>query len=63
MDSRWNKTAPMLIHKIDWVEVRNELDITNDTLTSWRKSNDPHKHEAIDYAINKIVESKQVKSE
>lgn len=53
----------MLIHKIDWVEVRNELDITNDTLTSWRKSNDPHKHEAIDYAINKIVESKQVKSE
>lgn len=56
MKTRENKTAEMLIHKIGWGDVEKELKITKPTLTSWRKSGDPNKNEAIDYSVKKIIE-------
>lgn len=60
--NRWKKTAPMLIHKVSWYEIAEELDIKYDTLSAWRKSGDPNKNEAIDYAINQIINYKEVSS-
>ncbi len=58
--NRMEKTAQMLIHKIEWIQVYDLLDLNEKTLLSWRKSNDANKHEAIDWAINQIINKKKV---
>ncbi len=55
METRWKKTTPMLVHKIDWEDVATELDLSIPTLIAWRKSGDSNKNGAIDYAVDQIV--------
>lgn len=61
MENREKKTYLMLVHKIEWKDIMDELDITKPTLYSWRKSGDTNKNEAIDYAVQKIIDKKDKK--
>lgn len=53
--NRENKTPEMLIHKIEWLEVAETLDVNIKTLVSWRRSGEENKNDAIDWAINQII--------
>lgn len=59
MEDRKNKTALMLLHKIEWQEVQDMLDVSRPTIFAWRHSGDPNKNEVIDMAISKLVENKE----
>lgn len=63
MEDRKNKTALMLLHKIEWQEVQDMLDVSRPTMFAWRHSGDPNKNEVIDMAISKLVEVREQSKE
>lgn len=63
MEDRKNKTALMLLHKIEWQEVQDMLDVSRPTMFAWRHSGDPNKNEVIDMAINTLVEVREQSKE
>ena len=58
MENRKSKTFLMHIHKIEWNEVCEVLNITKPTLLSWRSSGEESKNKAIDWAVKEIAEKR-----
>ncbi len=59
MRLRVKKTKEMLVYNIHWTEVADQLNISVQSLLTWRNSDVPERIQAIDLAIKSIIEKRK----